>query len=534
MSSSKINNLIFIGLPNRKSYLDAMAQPQYLGYRYLTAVLRKKGYNVQIINVILHHKDLEGVLFSTDSKLVEKKISSIIISKLLDSLRLYDINSCVFGFTVSAQHVTLVIDAVNAIKKAYPTSTILLGGVFATLCAKEIISCYSQVNYILTGEAETSIISFLDALAGKTSLKSVKGLVYRSTNGSIIRNPPAQVVSNLDNLPLPAQDDIKFIYNRNNNKIRLSSVRGCYGKCSFCSINAFNKLICYSAPRMRSATNTVDEIDYLAKTYGIKKYVFVDPNFMASGRRGKQRAVDLGNELVSRKLDVSFKIDIRANDVEFTLMSHLKKAGLYGVEVGIESFDDNILKIFNKKTTSHQNIKAINILCKLGLSITISYIFYTPWTTIESVRKTLPTIKQFAKNPRIEWFPIFKTLKPVHGTELLEQIAVESKIRGNYLGYDYITKDKSVENLRHKHMAFNDSIMALLSNLPQDFSNIKNSVTAKVSFDTITKLLKGLSISYLDALLEKNSEKERECLKTFNSHKNALKNLYHFKTSAYD
>jgi hypothetical protein len=525
----KNNNIIFLGLPSNRSYSHALTQPQYLGVRYLAAVLRKNGYNPQIVNIFLSHEDLKETLFATDLKRTEEQISHIIVSRTLCTLRKLDNHPYIFGITTSAKHIKVVIDVIKAIKKSYPDSIILLGGVFATLCAEEVLLNNSEVDYILAGEAELSIIPFLNALSNKAELKDVNGLVYRSPDGKVIKNPHPNIESDIDSLPFPVQDDIVSIYNRNVNKIRISSTRGCYGKCSFCSLSAFDELQCYSSPRSRSAISIVDEIEYLNKAYGIKQFVFVDPNFMVSGRRGKERAVDFANELLSRGLYISFKIDVRANDVDTDIMSHLKKAGLYGVEIGIESFDNNILNILNKKITAQQNIEAIRTICKLGLSVTVSYIFYTPWTTVEYMERTLPLIKEFVQNPRVEWFPIFKTLKPFHGTKLLQQISSDCEIRGNYLKYSYKIKDSYAEDIKCKHMAFNNKIEALIFNAPNiKYDNVNNRIIKflRQRYFKLMELLKQLSILYLEKLLKNELENEIQYINAFDLYRNSMMAIY--------
>jgi radical SAM superfamily enzyme YgiQ (UPF0313 family) len=521
--------ILFLGLPCNQSYSHALAQPQYLGYRYLTATLRRHHYDAQIINIVLSHKELQSITFSTRPEWVEHQVSKVILTKTMEVIRSYDLTSSVIGITTSWQHIKLVLQVVQAIKAKYPHVILLLGGVYATLNGRELMRDYSEIDFILAGEAELSIVPFMEAAETRKRLRFVKGLLYRTETHRIIENPPVEVIFNLDDLPFPTQDEIQLIYHRNNNRIRISSSRGCYGRCTFCSINAFQKSINCLSPRMQSATRTADEIEYLNKAYGIRKFVFVDPNFFVSGRRGKQRAVDFAHQLITRKIDISFKIDARANDIDFQVLQTLKKAGLYGIELGVESFDDSVLSILNKRITAQQNIEAIDYVCKLGLELTLSYIFYTPWTTLESIKQTLPIVERVMNKPQVLWFPIFKNLKIMNKTKLFDQTVSDGTFIGNYMQSEYVMEHPEIESIKQKHMAFCDKISTFLNNTPSLYFWKKpgSSETEIAHYNGKIKLVRNLTVLFLEMLLKNDHEGELYCWRYFDKQRGEIIKAYH-------
>ncbi len=503
---------------------------QHIGYRYLTAILRKHGYEARILNVYLDESELQDVLFSMDSAYVERHLSDIIVRKAIAAVHGLGVHPNIVGFSVTYRSAELVQEVAGAIKSNYPDAVVLLGGVYASLCARELLSDNPQVDHILYGEAEHSIIPYVNALAQGRGLGDVAGLGWRAQDGEVVINRPAAVEADLDNLPFPAEDDLQAISHRNNGKIRISSSRGCSGGCSFCSISAFNRVSRASSLRVRSACNIVDEIERLRDVYGINQFVFVDPEFIGSARRGRDRALGLANELGRRGLDIRFKIDCRADSVELETMSLLKDAGLYSVEIGVESFDDEILGILNKKVSKQQNISALGCLCRLGLDVTMDYIFYTPWTTLDMMKRDLPTLIDFCGDPAIRLFPVFRPLQLVPQTEVLDRAYAECGVWGDYRGYEYRLRDPRAHNVFRRHMPFCRRIQSLILNSPRIGITGASPSTEEASivreYNRIGWLLKMLTIVHIEGLLKGDGPKTAQCEKQLHSLRASMMSIY--------
>ena len=75
------------------------------------------------------------------------------------------------------------------------------------------------------------------------------------------------------------------------------------------------------------------------------------------------------SEISKRNMNISFDIDCRVNDVNEELFLKLKKAGLRGVFLGIESFSQRVLDTLNKNITVQENIDAILQLRNLRITV---------------------------------------------------------------------------------------------------------------------------------------------------------------------
>jgi radical SAM superfamily enzyme YgiQ (UPF0313 family) len=161
------------------------------------------------------------------------------------------------------------------IKKRNKDVIILMGGPHFSLTAKNAMELVPEIDCIIKGEGEKSIVQFLDTLEKNGDFKNVSGLVFRNQRGEIIENSLSDLITNLDELPMPAWHlfDLKE-YNKpidgtNIPSIGVLSARGCPNVCVYCA-NARSVL------RLRSPKNFIDEVEYLYKTYGYKGFDFWD------------------------------------------------------------------------------------------------------------------------------------------------------------------------------------------------------------------------------------------------------------------
>jgi len=153
----------------------------------------------------------------------------------------------------------------------------------------------------------------------------------------------------LDDLPPPSRELTPNIINRGG-LLTISSSRGCYNHCSYCTINQF-----YTDPpgnhfRLRSADNVSDELIRLKKEFPqVADMWFVDDNFIQSGKKGFERTSRICSTLKS--LGLRFDIYLRADNVDEKTLSLLKDAGIRSVFIGAESgCDDTLEHILHKGT----------------------------------------------------------------------------------------------------------------------------------------------------------------------------------------
>jgi len=91
----------------------------------------------------------------------------------------------------------------------------------------------------------------------------------------------------------------------------------------------------------------VDEIESVVAGTGIREFGFVDDDFLGKGPKSKERAAIIAEEIIDRKLGITFSIEIRADEVDQEMLRRLKEAGLTRVLLGIESGVQRQLDTYN-------------------------------------------------------------------------------------------------------------------------------------------------------------------------------------------
>ncbi len=107
------------------------------------------------------------------------------------------------GFSTICGSYPLIIKWAESFRHLSAKTPILLGGPQATATDEQTLRAFPWIDMVLRGEAENSIVPFVNCLQSEGNLASVLGLTWRS-GSQVVRNPDVPLVNNLDNLPLPA------------------------------------------------------------------------------------------------------------------------------------------------------------------------------------------------------------------------------------------------------------------------------------------------------------------------------------------
>ncbi len=354
---------------------------QALGIAYIASFLREKGYHIELLD----SNQKETVTINEIVNLAHKGAFHIV-------------GISVFGFDVYNS-----MEIAKKIKDNNQDVKIVIGGHHATATHLEILKVFPAIDIVVRGEGEKTFYELVKALKEKKPLKKILGISYRE-NGQIRVNPMRPLIKNLDEIPFPARNLLpsllEYGVNADNpaNQANLPPVyivtsRGCTHKCSFCSIPAYYSGYSQNRVRMRSAVNIVDEIEEVIKRQK-KGYIDVlDDNFLKN--MNMVRAVI--DELKTRNIKLPFYCTTRADQVIQCAkdLPFLKENGMFGVELGVESGNDSVLKRFNKGITVEQNKQAIRLLEDNDIGITVDFIMFDPRTTINELVANIIFLEEF-------------------------------------------------------------------------------------------------------------------------------------------
>ena len=366
--------------------LSRYPQPP-MGLAQLAAVLEQKGYPASII-------DANALRLTPED----------VVSGVLDA--------DFVGLTAMTPTIGMALEIASKIKETNPELPIILGGAHATLLPEETLTTAPEIDIIVRGEGEETIIELLQALVKKQPLEKIAGISYRK-DGTVVSNKLRPGYIEMDSLPylayhlLPWQ---KYKPHPPHGRVlpfaAVITSRGCPYKCSYCSKPVFGKKF-----RAQSPERVVAEITHLKKTFGIKEVAFYDDVFTLD----KKRAQAIADNIIKQRLEIHWTCESRVNLVDKELLLHMKQSGCYSIAYGIESGSPEILKALDKDIVMEQVEETIRITREAGLQTIGYFMIGSPGESPETIRQTI----QFAKTLKLD-FAQFSVTTPFPGTSLYE------------------------------------------------------------------------------------------------------------------
>jgi len=381
---------------------------------YAAAVIEKEGIEVQYIDYLA--QDLNP-------------------SKLLDSLRQFKPD--IIGCTIYTNPFHNIVSWLKTLKESLGVK-IMVGGMHTTVFPKETLKYAPVIDYAIIGEAEVVLPKFLSALIKREPLSAVKGLCYRSDDGSVLFTGFPEKLSNPDEAPFPSRhlidnkDYFSFISQKKNYTV-FNSSRGCPFKCIFCEAGG-------SLWRARSPKSVVDEFQECLVKFGIREIDIFDSSFTIS----KKRVLDICGEIKRRNLhkDIIWNVRSRIDTIDEEMLHALKGAGCYRIFYGIESGNPGILKTLRKYDDVKKIEEIIRITRKIGISTFGYFIIGNPGETEETIMDTI----RLSQNADLD-FAMFAKLMAYPHTELYDKFYLpyaKEDFWANFIGNPAYDEEKFI------------------------------------------------------------------------------------------
>lgn len=410
----RVSKILFVEPPRNSWFIMGEYLPPPTVLLVLAAYVRREipDIEVEVLDCQAERKNWEGL-----RKAIESSGPSVVATS---------------GFTANAYSCVRTAEIAKNLDSQIAT---VVGGSHFSFTAEESLAGYPEIDYIVRGEGEVTLVELIRALRGGQSAEGINGVSYRA-GGRVVHNQDRSLISNLDSLPYPAydlvEDNIKryhfsMMAGRNTSYMILEGSRGCVHKCSFCTQWRHWQGAC----RMKSPKRIAEEIEYLNETYGSVFLWLTDDNF-EYGRRAAQ----LWEELKQRKCrdDLMIFLQARTDDVAGNpdLVSKLRQVGIRWVMIGVESYSDERLKEFHKETTPSDAYKAVKILNENDIFSQAMFVTGSRKDTVESMEAQ----RQFSLDIGAD-LAIYTVLTPFPGTSFFETAKSNGWIEDfNYANYD--------------------------------------------------------------------------------------------------
>lgn len=309
------------------------------------------------------------------------------------------------GLTASSQVFEEAVDIAKQYKNKFPDVPVFLGGSHVSTVGKEAIKGF-PFDFAVYGEGEITFNEIILYLKGKKLLKDIDGLIYKNEKGEIIKNPPRQIIKDINEIPFP---DFSVFPNERYPQHRLTTSRGCPYQCVFCNSHS----IWTNRWRKRSAKNIFDEINQILDNYGRKTINFNDDSFNID----LNRINEFCNYLIENQTGILWSTAVRADRITPEVAAKMKQAGCYAVSVGIESANNEMLKRMKKHTTKEKIYNGIQVFRNAGIDVTGQFMIGNPGDTLETVKESI----EFAKISNLTNVDFYTAL-PYQDTLLWEYV----------------------------------------------------------------------------------------------------------------
>ncbi|MBN3038400.1 MAG: radical SAM protein [Candidatus Omnitrophica bacterium] len=289
----------------------------------------------------------------------------------------------------------------------------ILGGPHITAAPEESMEIFTDIDIGVIGDGESVFKELVIRHKQGQGWRNISGIVYRDGGSNLKLNQPGELMP-LDEIPfpswrlLPSFKNYSFnpsAYRRKPHCIVIAS-RGCPYKCIFCHVSRFRPTI-----RFRSPKNVADEIEYLVNNFGIKEIRFGDELFAVN----KKWASQICEEIKSRKLNIVWTCEARADSMTPEFAQTLKKGGCWQITMGVESGSAQVLKKIKKGITLQQVKNTVNYAHRAGLSVRAFFMIGFPFESREDIKKTI----RFAMQSGVD-YASFGYVVPFPGTELYQ------------------------------------------------------------------------------------------------------------------
>ena len=280
----------------------------------------------------------------------------------------------VVAFTNNFYPDSLVIQRTcRQLKEAFPGLVTVVGGQAPSFLPDEYIE--KGVDFAVMYEAEQTfkaLLGFLDG-TGDLDVADIDGIAWRNQVGEVVVNKRRALLDDFDNLPMPRRDLLPFypaFTVSGAPSTAIETVRGCPYHCRFCTRPTY-----WGKHRLYSNERVLEEISQI-KAAGFGELMFTDDMMCADIKR----TYELCEEMVRRGLQINFGGAMRADTAAKypDLIKLMRRAGLFFVNVGFESYSRKALKGMNKASTIDVNRRASETLRANGIVILGSHVYGAP------------------------------------------------------------------------------------------------------------------------------------------------------------
>ncbi len=252
-----------------------------------------------------------------------------------------------------------------------------------------------SLDYLVIGEPEVQVKEIIDHLVKGESVNDIRGVAFRRDRETI-QTPATETLVDLRSLPgipyglLPVSKYTSHMFGAEERLMPLISSRGCPFKCAYyCPypMTAGKKI------RFRDPQKVVDEIEYLYREFGVRRFVFRDQNFTFSSKHVRE----ICRSLAKSNLDIEWVCETRFDLIKSaSLLADMRQAGCRQINFGLESGDPELFEGFAKPMASFDQIeRALTLVKQAKIRTHVHLIVGLLGESWKTIRNTSRILQQY-------------------------------------------------------------------------------------------------------------------------------------------
>jgi ribosomal peptide maturation radical SAM protein 1 len=298
----------------------------------------------------------------------------------------------IVGFTSTFEQNIASLALAKRIRQTSPRLSIVFGGAnWEAEMGHELHRQFPFVDYVCSGEAEESFPALVQRVFADTPMNGARapipGIVYRDRNGESVSSGGAEMIRDLDALPVPDFSD--YFHDLGQCTVSapvaptllFETSRGCWWgaklHCTFCGLNGGTM-----AFRSKSPRRALDELEQLVERWRLTNVEAVD-NIL-----DMKYFADMLPALAQARRPMQIFYEVKSN-LSRAQVKILHDAGVNRIQPGIESLSDHVLKLMRKGTTALRNIQLLKWAREFNILAEWNILYGFPGETPEDYRDIL-------------------------------------------------------------------------------------------------------------------------------------------------
>ncbi len=282
------------------------------------------------------------------------------------------------GFSVNRSNFTATVETIMLLRKSGFKGHVTLGGYFPTFHSEKILRNFPEIDSIVLGHGESTLLKLCQHLRDDKSYEDVPGLAFRSGQGKIQTSSNFETEAFIDTLGIP-------VHRPRYGVARMITSRGCHWRCSFCCISAFDRYSLKTRHLRRRLDEVLEEVDRLFHHHRVNHIWFSDMEFV-----GKDQTFvhDFCDNIISKGYNLTFEADCRVDSLDEPLIEKLSRAGFTALFLGVESFVDrqtNDYHKFKKDFDKNEIFNVVSLMKKHHITPRFGFIMFDKETTEEDL-----------------------------------------------------------------------------------------------------------------------------------------------------